>query len=130
MKISDFSLRHCLRITEIIIANNPGKCKGQDDNNYNIASPPLSFVRSGFVILDYGSLRYFGINGYGWSSASRAFTRRTARPIVGTVSPSAAAFLPKCLEYRKLAFIKQFTFLKNVNCGVCGNTGPNLKSPP
>ena len=78
MKISDFSLRHCLRITEIIIANNPGKCKGQDGNNYNIASPPLSFVRSGFVILDYGSLRYFGINGYGWSSASQAFTSVTS----------------------------------------------------
>ena len=109
MKISDFSLRHCLRITEIIIAKNPGKCKGQDGNNYNIASPPLSFVRSGFVILDYGSLRYFGIYGYGWSSASRAFTSVTSatayfldfnasgvypsygpdRAIVGSLTPSA-----------------------------------------
>ncbi len=44
----------------------------------NIASPPLSFVRSGGVALDYGSLRRFGLNGYGWSSISVAFTSVTS----------------------------------------------------
>ena len=44
----------------------------------NIASPPLSFVRSGFVDLYYGSLRAFGIYGYGWSSSSVAFTSVTS----------------------------------------------------
>ena len=37
-----------------------------------------SFVRSGIVLLSHGSLRNFGINGYGWSSASRAFTSVTS----------------------------------------------------
>lgn len=31
-------------------------------------------VRSGYVDLNYGSLRFFGIPGYGWSSSSVAFT--------------------------------------------------------
>ena len=43
-----------------------------------IASPPLSFVRSGHVDLYSGSLRAFGLNGYGWSSASRTFTSVTS----------------------------------------------------
>ena len=43
-----------------------------------IASPPLSFVRSGHVDLYSGSLRAFGLNGYGWSSASRAFDQVTS----------------------------------------------------
>ena len=51
---------------------------GQDGNNYNIASPPLSFVRSGLVNLYHGSLRHFGLNGYGWPSASRAFDQVTS----------------------------------------------------
>ena len=51
---------------------------GQDGNNYNIASPPLSFVRSGLVILGNGALRYFGVNGYGWSLISVAFTSVTS----------------------------------------------------
>ena len=38
----------------------------------------LSFVRSGLVDLDYGSLRLFGVYGYGWSSASWAFTSVTS----------------------------------------------------
>ena len=37
-----------------------------------------SFVRSGIVLLSHGSLRNFGINGYGWSSASRAFSSITS----------------------------------------------------
>ncbi len=44
----------------------------------NIASPPLSFVRSGGVNLSYGSLRGFGFDGYGWSSISVAFTSVTS----------------------------------------------------
>ena len=126
MKISDFSLRHCLRITEIIIANNPGKCKGQDDNNYNIASPPLSFVRSGFVILDYGSLRYFGINGYGWSSASQAFTSVTSATAyylgfgASGVHPSDGpdnrwdGFPIRCCLSAKMLRIKKTSFYKTV----------------
>ena len=51
---------------------------GQDGNNYNIASPPLSFVRSGHVGLGDGSLRGFGLDGYGWSSASGAFPSVTS----------------------------------------------------
>ena len=44
----------------------------------NIASSPLSFVRSGGVNLSYGSLRGFGFDGYGWSSISVAFTSVTS----------------------------------------------------
>ena len=39
---------------------------------------PLSFVRSGFVDLNNGSLRRFALNGYGWSSISVAFTSVTS----------------------------------------------------
>ena len=37
-----------------------------------------SFVRSGIVTLSIGSLRYFGIYGYDWSSISVAFTSVTS----------------------------------------------------
>ena len=50
---------------------------GQDDNNYNIASPPLSFVRSGFVGLGSGFLGGFDAS-YGWSSLSVVFTSVTS----------------------------------------------------
>ena len=43
-----------------------------------IASPPLSFVRSGHVYPYGGSLRFFGLDGRSWSSASRAFTSVTS----------------------------------------------------
>ena len=39
---------------------------------------PLSFVRSGYVHLGYGSLRGFGFDGYDWSSLSVAFTSVTS----------------------------------------------------
>ena len=45
---------------------------------YNLASPPLSFVRSGNVGLNLGALRYFDLYGYGWSSASQAFSSVTS----------------------------------------------------
>ena len=47
-------------------------------SKYNIASPPLSFVRSGVVYLGRGALRYFGVTGYGWSLISVAFTSVTS----------------------------------------------------
>ena len=47
-------------------------------SKYNIASPPLSFVRSEYVTLRYGSLRGFGFDGYDWSSFSVAFTSATS----------------------------------------------------
>ena len=37
-----------------------------------------SFVRSGNIDLSYGSLRVFGLDGYGWSSASGAFDQVTS----------------------------------------------------
>lgn len=40
---------------------------GQDGNAYNIASAPLSYVRSGIVGLSTGTLNKAGINGYSWS---------------------------------------------------------------
>ena len=47
---------------------------GQDGNNYNIASPPLSFVRSGVINSRFSSLRYAGIASFGWESAAGPFT--------------------------------------------------------
>ena len=37
-----------------------------------------SFVRSGYVNLYDGALRYFGVSGCGWSSISVAFTSITS----------------------------------------------------
>lgn len=44
--------------------------KGTDGHDYNIASAPLSYVRSGDVSLVYGTLRIAGGYGYGWSAQS------------------------------------------------------------
>ena len=44
----------------------------------NIASPPLSFVRSGHVALDTSSLRLFGSNNYNWSSSAVEFEQVTS----------------------------------------------------
>ena len=35
------------------------------------------FVRSGWVALYLDSLKYFGVNGYGWSSISAAYSSAT-----------------------------------------------------
>ncbi len=126
MKISDFSLRHCLRITEIIIAKNPGKCKGQDGNNYNIASPPLSFVRSGNVRVSYGSLRDVGFRNYDWSSTSATpdqVTWITAYHLYfheSAIDPSGGpnyrwyGFPIRCCLSAKMLRIKKTSFYKTV----------------
>ena len=41
--------------------------------NYNIAREPLYFVRSGYVDLNTGALRNFGINGYDWSRIATVY---------------------------------------------------------
>ena len=45
--------------------------------NYNIAREPLYFARSGVVNLGHGSLRAFGVDGYGWSRSAMAYRSAT-----------------------------------------------------
>ena len=70
----------------------------------NIASPPLSFVRSGFVDLYYGSLRAFGIYGYGWSSSSVAFTSVTSATAYGLHFNASGVYPSYGPDARWLAF--------------------------
>ena len=42
--------------------------------SYNIAREPLYFVRSGYIALDYGSLRDNGRRGDEWSSVSTTYS--------------------------------------------------------
>ena len=64
------------------------------NSSYNIAREPLYFVRSGYVYLNNGSLRYFGLSGYGWSRSSVAYSSATSANAynlkfnAGTVYPS------------------------------------------
>ena len=46
--------------------------------SYNIAREPLYFVRTGNVHLGYGSLRFSGDVGYGWSRTSVAYSSATS----------------------------------------------------
>ena len=68
------------------------------NSSYNIAREPLYFVRSGYVYLNNGSLRYFGLSGYGWSRSSVAYSSATSANAyhldfnAGTVYPSFGPF--------------------------------------
>ena len=78
--------------------------------NYNIAREPLYFVRSGFVRLDHGSVRSFGISGYGWSRIGVGYasaTSATAYSLLASASGVAPSdnyvrwysFPVRCLVY-------------------------------